>query len=241
MNSRAAEYDNPIRRRLDGIASKHLPSQHPFFACLAESPSERIFEPDRLGELLHRYQAAMHATRAMAYSLPMLDSPDLRKRKLQILIDDDGLADGDTHHHQLTRAFIRMSAELKIDDDRYDDLETLQTQVDGKTARFIAAVHRLYVRSLGAWAIVEILSNDWMHALAKALAVHFPGIVSEPYFADCFEGHVEERHGLEALNLVDLVCARRPNFVEPTFRDADEMARELTHFWDALHELILSA
>jgi pyrroloquinoline quinone (PQQ) biosynthesis protein C len=238
MDPRLRQHDNAIRRKLDEIVSKHLPSQHPFFGCLAKGPSELICEPHLLAELLHRYQAAMHATRSMAYSLPMLDSPELRKRKLQILIDDDGLADGDTHHYQLTRAFISMGVEPKMDDDVYSDLETLQTEVDAKTARFIAAVRRLYARSLGAWAIVECLSDDWMHSLADALAVHYPGIVNESYFAQCFADHVEENHGREALELVDLVCSRRPEFVEPTLRDADEMASELTCFWDALHEVI---
>lgn len=238
MDPRATQHDYAIRRKMDEIISKHLPSQHPFFGCLAESPSELISEPQRLGELLHRYQAAMHATRAMAYSLPMLDSPELRKRKLQILIDDDGLVGGDTHHYQLTRAFVNMGVKPKMDNDLYGDLESLQMEVDEKTARFIAAVRRLYARSLGAWAIVECLSDDWMHALADALAVHFPNVVSEPYFAQCFEGHIEESHGREALELVDLVCARRPEFVEPTLRDADEMAGELTCLWDALHEVI---
>jgi hypothetical protein len=240
MQASGTQRDNAIHRRLDNIVSEHRPSQNKFFGCLAGSPSEVISQPRRLGELLHRYQAAMHATRAMAYSLPMLDSPELRKRKLQILIDDDGLASGDTHHYQLTRAFVNMGAEPKMADEGYGDLETLQTQVDEKTARFIAAVRRLYAHSLGAWAIVEIMSNDWMHALADSLAVHFPAVVKEPYFHDCFEGHVEETHGREALELIDLACVRRPELLEPTLSDADEMAGELTRFWDALHEVIQS-
>lgn len=217
--------DNSTHRALNEIVSKHLPSRHPFFRYLAENGGYLTSAPHQLGELLHRYQAAMHATRAMAYSLPMLDSPDLRKRKLQVLIDDDGLPGGDTHHYQLTRAFIKMGAAPRMEDELYDDLEVLETQVDEKTARFIAAVRRLYVRSLGAWVIVEILSDDWMHALVAALAVHFPSVVKEPYFADCFEGHVEERHGLEALELLDLVCARRPAYVLPTLRDATRWQR----------------
>ncbi|HEX6096640.1 MAG TPA: iron-containing redox enzyme family protein [Thermoanaerobaculia bacterium] len=241
MEPRAEEQDRPLRRDLAVIADKHLPSRHAFFRSLAECSKERLSDPQLLGELLHRYQAAMHATRAMAYSLPSLDSPELRKRKLRILVDDDGLPGGDTHHYQLRRAFIGMGAKPKMDDDCYDDLSTLQTLVDGNTASFIAAVGRLYSSSLGAWAIVELLSEDWMHALADALSVHFPDVVNEPYFAECFREGVEERHGLEALELLELICARRPEYTEPTLRDANEMAGQLTRLWDGLHDLIREA
>lgn len=226
------------RERLEEIAARHTPSKHPFFAALSSCRHEVISEPRRLGELLHRYQAGMHATRTMAYALPCLDSPALRIRKLQILVDDDGLSGGDTHHHQLTRAFVKLGAAPRMADDEYGDLRTLETQVDAKTARFVGAVHRLYPSTLGAWAIVEVLSDDWMRAIAKGLAAHFPSILREPYFADCFEGHVEERHGLEALNLVDVVCGRTPELAAPTLRDAEEMADELTRFWGALHEVL---
>ncbi|MCF8479664.1 MAG: iron-containing redox enzyme family protein [Rhodospirillum sp.] len=227
-----------IRVEIERIASKYKASEHCFFSRLGQADSDHIRKPDVLGELLLRYQAAMHSTRAMAYCLPMLDSPALRKRKLRILVDDDGLEGGDTHHYQLTRAFEKLGAELKIDDEAYGDLDTLQSKVDGKTAKFISAVRDMYLRSLGAWAIAEVMSDDWLHALADGLEKHFPKIVDEPYFAECFNGHVEERHGLEALELAEMVCAGRPELAERTISDAKEMAQKLNHLWDSLLEVV---
>jgi hypothetical protein len=67
------------------LAEQHRPSRMPFFRNLA------TLDHAAAGD-----QAAMHATRAAVYYLPHLDSPALRKRKLQIFIDDDGLPGGDT-------------------------------------------------------------------------------------------------------------------------------------------------
>lgn len=238
MDTHVGEYEASIRRELELIFERHRPSRHPFFQHLADPNLALMSHPRLLGELFHRYQAAMHATRAMVYALPMLDSPALRKRKLQILVDDDGLPGGDTHHYQLTRAVRGMGAQLRMDDESYDDLERLEAQVDERTAAFIAAARRLYVRSLGAWAIIEFLSDDWMHALAKGLAAHDPRVVTEPYFADCFDGRVEERHGHEAVDLLVLVCERRPERIEPTLRDAEEMAAQLTNLWTGFDDLL---
>ena len=74
-------------------------------------PARLASDPCVLGQIHLLYQSAMHATRAAVYYLPHLDRPALRKRKLQIFIDDDGLADGDTHHYQLTRAFLSIGAD----------------------------------------------------------------------------------------------------------------------------------
>ena len=74
----------------------------PFFESLAAMPHWAAGHPSFLGQIHLIYQSAMHATRAAVYYLPHLDSPALCKRKLQIFVDDDGLAGGDTHHYQLT-------------------------------------------------------------------------------------------------------------------------------------------
>ena len=47
--------------------------------------------------------------------------------------------------------------------------------------------------------VTEVLSVDWMRALADSLSVHFPQFVREPYFEECFAEMVEERHAEEAL------------------------------------------
>ena len=98
------------------IAEDHDPTRSPFFRRLRELPDGLARDPDLLGQIHLVYQAAMHATRAAVYYLPHLDSPKMRKRKLQIFIDDDGLAGGDTHHYQLTRAFKNIGARLLLDD-----------------------------------------------------------------------------------------------------------------------------
>ena len=77
---------------------QHRPSRMPFFRHMANLPFPVASDPTLLGQIHLIYQSAMHATRAAVYYLPHLDSPALRKRKLQILVDDDGLPAGDTHH-----------------------------------------------------------------------------------------------------------------------------------------------
>jgi hypothetical protein len=67
----------------------------------------------------------MHATRAAVCYLRHLNSPGLRKRKLQILIDDDGLPGGDTHHYQLTRAFLNIGAKSVLADEEFGDPDEL--------------------------------------------------------------------------------------------------------------------
>src|SRR5215468_12721779 len=96
-----AEFSAAIR----ALAAQHRPSRMPFFRNLAALDHAAAADPSFLGRIHLIYQAAMHATRAAVYFLPHLDSPALRKRKLQIFVDDDGLPGGDTHHYQLTRAF----------------------------------------------------------------------------------------------------------------------------------------
>jgi hypothetical protein len=105
------------------------------------------------------------------YHLPHLDSPALRKRKLRIFIDDDGLPGGDTHHYQLTRAFHKNGAKCILEDEEFGEAEALCRHLDGETAEFVRLARALYSRSLGPWCTVEVMSVDWMRALADALAV----------------------------------------------------------------------
>src|SRR5579864_9281232 len=99
------------------IAAEHCPSRMPFFRHLTALPASVASDPKLLGQIHFVYQSAMHATRAAVYYLPHLDSPALRKRKLQIFVDDDGLPGGDTHHYQLTRAFQNIGAKILLGDD----------------------------------------------------------------------------------------------------------------------------
>lgn len=220
------------------IASKHRPSRMPFFKNLANLPREAARDPALLGKIHLVYQAAMHATRAAVYYLPHLDSPGLRKRKLQIFVDDDGLPGGDTHHYQLTRAFRTIGAALILDDEEFGDPEDLCRHLDPQTASFVRLAQELYSRSLGAWCVVEKMSDDWMRALAEALAKHFPHIVAEPYFHECFEHGVEERHAEESMAVTQMILRAHPELVAETLRDAKIMAEALDGVWTRLDEIL---
>ncbi|MEA2739971.1 MAG: hypothetical protein QOH05_3278 [Acetobacteraceae bacterium] len=226
---------------IDAIAVAHRPSNMPFFDHLNSLSPQVASDPKLLGELYLVYQAAMHATRAAVYYLPHLDSPAMRKRKLQIFVDDDGLPGGDTHHYQLTRAFQNIGALCPIGDEEFGDAEELVGVLDARTAAFVKLAKTLYSRSLGPWCIVETMSDDWMHALASSLATHFPRIVDEPYFADCFSQGVEERHAEEAIAVTMMVLERRPELLAETIEDAKTMADALDGIWLAMDEILMAA
>jgi hypothetical protein len=223
-----------FRGAMTGLLDRHRPSRMPFFRRLAALPFAIVSDPDFLGEIHLIYQAAMHATRAAVYYLPHLDNPALRKRKLQIFIDDDGLAGGDTHHYQLTRAFRNIGAKILLEDEEFGSPEELCEHLDPETAHFVRLAQKLYSRSLGPWCAVEVMSVDWMKALAEAFAVHFPQFAHEPYFEDCFSHHVEERHADESLAVTELVLQQRPELLNETLRDAKMMAEALDGVWNKL-------
>lgn len=226
---------------IDAIAASHKPSAQTFFQRLPTLPEKVAHDPELLGRLYLIYQAAMHATRAAVYYMPHLDAPALRKRKLQIFVDDDGLPGGDTHHYQLTRAFRNLGAACPIGDEDFGDADELAVHLDGATTHFVQLAKTLYARSLGPWCIVETMSDDWMRALADGLATHFPAIVTEPYFADCFNHGVEERHAEEALAVTQMVLARRPELFDQTVADARMMADALDGVWAAMDHQVAEA
>src|ERR1700726_1693565 len=133
------------------LAEQHRPSRMPFFRNLATLDHAAASDPSFLGQIHLVYQAAMHATRAAVYYLPHLDSPALRKRKLQIFVDDDGLPGGDTHHYQLTRAFLNIGAKSLLADEEFGDPDELCGHLDAETVHFVRLVQELYARSLGPW------------------------------------------------------------------------------------------
>ena len=152
--------DLGVREEIERIALANKASEHPFSKRLPEADTGLMRNPDVLGELLRRYQAELHSTRAVAYALPMMDSPELRKRKLQILVDDVGLEGGDTHHYQLTHAFLSFGAKQKLDDEKFRNLDSIQDKVDPKLVCFIEAVKGIYAKSLAPWAVVEVMSDE---------------------------------------------------------------------------------
>ena len=231
------EFPDAMIAMLEG----HRPSRMPFFERLAAMPRSAASDPSFLGQIHLIYQSAMHATRAAVYYLPHLDSPALRKRKLQILVDDDGLPGGDTHHYQLTRAFRNIGAKCVLEDEEFGDPNELCRYLDRKTAHFVALARRLYSRSLGPWCAVETMSVDWMRALAEALSVHFPQFKHEPYFEECFSHMVEERHATEALEVTQLILRARPELLAETLRDAEAVAEALDGVWTQLDRIVQRA
>jgi len=200
-----------------------------------------VSDPELLGRIHLVYQSAMHATRAAVYHLPHLDSPALRKRKLRIFIDDDGLADGDMHHYQLTKAFLSIGAKCLLGDEEFGEPGELCHFLDAETAHFVRLTPKLYARSLGAWCAIEMLSVDWMRALAEAISVHFPHFKHEPYFEDCFAQQVEERHAAEAIDITQTVLRVRPELLHETLNDATVMAEALDGVWTHLDRIVQSA
>src|SRR6266446_10470821 len=223
------------------IAEQHRPSRMPFFRNLAALDHKVASDPSFLGQIHLVYQSAMHATRAAVYYLPHLDSPALRKRKLQIFVDDDGLADGDTHHYQLTRAFLSIGATCLLDEEEFGEPGELCHYLKSETAHFVSLVPKLYSRSLGPWCAVEVMSVDWMQALAESLSVHFPHFKHEQYFADCFSQKIEERHAAEAIEVTQLVLKARPELLHETLRDAKMIAEALDGVWTHLDRIARSA
>jgi hypothetical protein len=223
------------------LLDEHRPSRMPFFSRVAALPLLVASDPVFLGEIHLIYQAAMHATRAAVYYLPHLDSPALRKRKLQIFIDDDGLEGGETHHYQLTRAFRNIGAKLRLEDEEFGRHEELCEHLNDETAHFVRLTKKLYARSLGPWCAVEMMSADWMKALADAFSVHFPQFSHEPYFEECFTHHVEERHADESLAVTQMVLRERPQLLSETLRDAKMMAEALDGVWSGLDRVALDA
>jgi hypothetical protein len=220
------------------LAEQHRPSRMPFFRNLAALDHAAASDPSFLGRIHLIYQAAMHATRAAVYYLPHLDSPALRKRKLRIFVDDDGLPGGDTHHYQLTRAFRNIGAKCVLDDEEFAEPEELCRYLDGEAAQFVRLAKTLYSRSLGPWCAIEVLSVDWMRALADALSVHFPQFADEPYFAECFSDLVEERHAEESLSVTQTVLSAQPALLPTTIEDAKIMAEALDGVWTHLDRIV---
>jgi hypothetical protein len=240
--------DGPGRDAIDvfpsmirSLLKEHRPSRMPFFRHMANLPFPVASDPVLLGQVHLIYQSAMHATRAAVYYLPHLDSPALRRRKLRILIDDDGLPAGDTHHYQLTRAFLNIGAKSLLADEEFGDLEKLGDHLDAETVHFVRLARELYGRSLGPWCAVEVLSVDWMRALAEAISVHFPEFINEPYFRECFSQRIEERHADESLAVTQIVLKGRPELLPETLRDAGMMAEALGGVWAHLDRIVRNA
>jgi len=228
--------ENPtFRRYLNELFVRHRPSKHQFFAELAGAPASVVKNTGWLNEFYTRYQACMHATRCAVYFTPHLNVATLRQRKLEILSDDDAIIKK-SHHRQLEEMFRSFGAEPKPEE-FFGDLDELAKEVDPSTAAFIKTSDRLYRQSTGAWTIAEVLSDDWLSALANSLAVHHPHAPKADYFDEVLTGHVEVLHMMETVSLTEEILAKRPHLLRPTLEHAAEMSHTLDGLWTSLGHL----
>jgi pyrroloquinoline quinone (PQQ) biosynthesis protein C len=128
-----------------------------------------------------------------------------------------------------------------LEDEEFGELGELCHYLEAETADFVRLAPKLYSRSLGAWCTVEMLSVDWMRALADALSVHFPHFRHEAYFEECFSQKVEERHAAEALEVTQIVLRARPELLDETLRDARIIAEALDGVWAHLDRILRHA
>lgn len=221
------------------LIGKYRSSRHPFFARLANYPSQKLRDGMLLDDLYARYQAAMHATRVMLYFIPHLDNVDLRIVKLRILTDEDGAADGDTHQFQLRRTWeFMLGRPPRITDAEFGELDELKGKLDTATASFVELTKEIYPLSLGPWLIIEGLAHDWIGALLQGLTPHFPGIEATDYFRENYTNCLEERHASESLDVTVKVLHKRPDLLEETVNGAQRMGEGLDAFWSGLENLL---
>jgi hypothetical protein len=134
-----------------------------------------------------------------------------------------------------------MGAELALDDEELVDAEEWCRRLDPRTAQSVRAMQTLYMRSLGARCVVEIMSEDWMRALADALSVHFPQIADEPYFAECFDDDFAAQHAEKAIAMTQRQLSARPELVLATLCNARLMAGALDGVWHRLDAIVDAA
>jgi hypothetical protein len=135
----------------------------------------------------------------------------------------------------LQRAFVNLGARVDCAPEFGDNkrlASALLWRGYVKTSTFVRLVEELYPRSLGPWCVIEALSFDWMTGLCEGLTVHFPGIQAEPYFAECFDNEVEEKHASVSLEITEQIIAERALLVPEVIASAKWFATQLNGVWD---------
>lgn len=175
----------------------------------------------------------------MVWYAPYLDDPVLRQRKCAIIADDDALEGKMSHHKQLEVMFTAFGAEC-LPESAFGEPNDLRAILDPKTTEFVNTVVDLYPKTTGAWCIAEVLSDDWLSALADSFSAHFgEGVKDYDYFDEIISGHLEVLHMLETVSLSENVMARHPEVAQATKDSMKEMAAALDGLWDNLNELVL--
>jgi hypothetical protein len=237
--SGALAIEAALRESIAELMELYRPSRHSFFSLLAEYPTAKLHARGLLDELYLRYQAAMHATRVMVYFLPHLDDVESRTLKLQILTDEDGVSDGDSHQYQLRRTWAVMLGRAPLaKDEIFGELSDLRKELDPRTTEFVSLVEEIYPLSLGPWVIVEGLAHDWIGALLQSLTPHFPGIGATDYFRENYTSCLEEKHAQHSLDTTLRVITRRPELLEETIDGARKMGQGLNNLWTNLESLL---
>jgi hypothetical protein len=204
---------------------------------LAKAPAEVVKNPGWLAEFYVRYQTAMHSTRAAVYFTPRLNTPSLRQRKIGIISDDDS-QEKLSHHKQLEAMFERMGANPIKHEDWFGCAQDMIPSVDAQTADFVKVVDVLYRQDTGAWCIAEVLSDDWLSALAHSFEPFNPTVKQEQYFDEIFSGHVEIVHMMETVSITEEILAKYPHLLKQTIQNAETMAKNLNKLWDNLYGLV---
>lgn len=231
-----------FRQVLNDLFAKHRPSQHSLWRTLANSPREVATNPGILREFYTRYQSAMHATRVSIYFMPYMDTPTQRQAKIKIILDDDTIDDTISHHLQLQQLFEQLGAAEVPDQERFGDLESLLRSVvtDPGTAAFCEMADRNYRAGLGGWTIFEVLSDDWISAMAAGFEPHYDRewLYKRQYFDEIATGHIEIEHMLQSLALTESLMHRRPDLIQEQICLAREMVAGIDSLWDSLERLI---
>lgn len=225
-----------FRRQVNLLFQQHKPSAHSFFKTLREAPAAVVKNEGFLNEFYFRYQAAMHCTRVAVWFAPYTNTPELRQRKLSIISDDDSI-DKRSHHMQLEDMFRSFGAK-PLSADHFSDLAPLAARADPATKNFISVVDDLYRKSTGAWCIAEVLSDDWLSALATSFEPQFPHVMKAEYFDEVFSGHVEVRHMLETVAITEVILHRHPELEKEVIGHMHAMVKNLDSLWTNLESLV---
>jgi len=117
----------------------------------------------------------------------------------------------------------------------------LSNHIGAETLRFVRLARRLYAGPSVLGVRVEIMSVDWMQALAMRFRSTSRSSVTRPYFEECFSQQVEERHAAESLAVTQMVLRAQPALVSETLRDARAMAEALDGVWRHLDRIVRRA
>ena len=208
---------------------------HPFFGQLARAKIPKVSNSfGYWDDLYAHYQGAMHTSRVLAYYMPHLDSPDLRRVKLEILAEDDGLPEGDMHHLQLFRTWSRMLGRAPLVDERLFGSTSQLKGAMPSLAAFIESCERNYTSNLGAWYAVENLAHHWIGDLMSALEPHFPGASETDYFVMNFHNEIEVHHAEVSRTTVMKVLTERPELTHQTLVGISETTSALRELWSSL-------